>query len=277
MIDPSDERARFLKQLFDDAPTLVILTRGPDHVYQYLNRVALSNAGGARAGLIGRTIRESRPDLVGQGFLALYDGVYRTGESFVGQDARIDLVGPQGSRPPHVFRFSLTPWRGDDGKVSGVLTNAIDVTDEVAARELQQELVRQTEKLRAQAESERRQLLQLLDVIPVGMVIYDRGGRVTAGNKARARIVGDPSRSVDVASSAAYLRLRHHDDDRPYTIDELPITRALRGETIRGERLTIDRVDGVRLSVLVSAAPLRDAAGEIDSAVQFYQELEPAG
>lgn len=273
MFDPSDERARFLKQLFDDAPTLVILTRGPDHVYQYLNRAALSNAGGARAGLIGRTIRE-RPELVEQGYVELYDGVYRTGESFVGQEARIDLGGPAGSRSPHVFRFSLTPWRGDDGKVSGVLTNAIDITDEVAARELQQELVRQTEQLRAQAESERLRLLQLLDVIPVGMVIYDSNGKVTAGNRARARIVGDPSRSVDIASSAAYLRLQHH-DGRPYTIDELPITRALRGETIRGEGIVIDRVDGVRFSVLVSAAPLRDATGAIDSAVQFYQELEP--
>ena len=104
-------------------------------------------------------------------------------------------------------------------------------------------------------------------------MIYDRDGKVMAGNKARARIVGDPSRSTDIASSAAYLRLCHP-DGRAYTIDELPISRALRGETIRGERVLIDRVDGVKMTVLLSAAPMRDPAGVIDGAVQFYQELD---
>lgn len=267
-----DDRVRFLRQLFDDAPGLVVLTRGPKHVYEYLNKAAITSSG-YRPDILGKTLREARPELVEQGYGEMYDGVYRTGQSFVGHDARLVRTTADGSRDERVLRYSLTPWRDEDGRVSGVLVNAVDMTDEAAAQDLQRELLRRTEQLRSEAEAERRRLDQLLEVIPVGMVIYDRDGKVTAGNKARARIVGDPSRSTDIASSAAYLRLCHP-DGRAYTIDELPITRALRGETIRGERVLIDRVDGVKMTVLLSAAPMRDPSGAIDSAVQFYQELD---
>ena len=273
MSDVSTDRVRFLRQLFDDAPGLVVLTRGPKHVYEYVNKAA-SQSSGFRPDLIGRTLREGRPELVEQGYEALYDGVYRTGQSFVANEARIVRTGADGLRDERVLRYSLTPWRDDDGKVSGVLVNAIDITDEVAARELQQELLRETELLRAEAESERLRLDQLLDVIPVGMVIYDRDGKVIRGNQARARIVGDPSRSADVATSAAYLRPAH-EDGRPWAIDELPATRALRGETVRGARLYIRRLDGVEMVVLTSAAPLHDVTGAVDGAVQFFQELDP--
>ncbi len=273
MSDDSTDRVRFLRQLFDDAPGLVVLTRGPKHVYEYVNKAA-SQSSGFRPDLIGRTLRESRPELVEQGYEALYDGVYRTGQSFVANDSRVVRTGADGVRDERVLRYSLTPWRDDDGKVSGVLINAIDITDEVAARELQQELIRQTELLRAEAESERLRLDQLLDVIPVGMVIYDRDGKVIRGNQARARIIGDPSRSADVATSVAYLRPAH-EDGRPWAIDELPATRALRGETVRGARLYIRRLDGVEMVVLTSAAPLHDVTGAVDGAVQFFQELDP--
>jgi PAS domain S-box-containing protein len=273
--EPSDARVRFLRQLFDDAPAIVVLTRGPKHVYEYLNKAATTSSG-ARPDIIGKTLREGRPELAEQGYGELYDGVYRTGKSFVGNDARVVRTTADGSRDERVLRFSLTPWRDEDGKVSGVLLHAVDVTDEVAARDLQRELLERTEQLRAEADSERRRLDQLLDVIPVGMVIYDRDGKVVRGNQARARIIGDPSRNPDVATSVAYLRPTH-EDGRPWGMDELPANRALRGETVRGALLYIKTLDGVEKVVLTSAAPLHDATGAIDGAVQFYQELDPPG
>lgn len=273
MSDLSTDRVRFLRQLFDDAPGLVVLTRGPKHVHEYMNKAA-TRSSGFRPDLIGRTLRESRPELIDQGYEALYDGVYRTGQSFVAHDARIVRTTADGSRDERVLRFSLTPWRDDDGQISGVLVNAIDITDEVAARELQQELIRETEQLRAQAESERLRLAQLIDVIPAGVVIYDRDGKFTSGNRARLQIIGEAGQAADVANSVAQLQLTH-EDGRPFAIDDLPIMRALRGETVRGERLRVRGRDGVEMVVLSSAAPLRDATGAIDSAVQFYQKLDP--
>ncbi len=274
MDETPDPRVRFLRQLFDDAPAIVVLTRGPKHVYEYLNKVATSSSG-FRPDIIGKPLREGRPELAEQGYVELYDGVFRTGKSFVGHDARVVRRTADGSRDERVLRYSLTPWRDEDGKVSGVLLHAVDVTDEVAARDLQRELLERTEELRADADAERRRLDQLLEVIPVGMVIYDRSGKVIRGNQARARIIGDPSRNPDVEASVAYLRPAHKDGS-PWELEDLPATRALRGETVRGALLYIRTLDGANKVVLTSAAPLHDVTGAIDGAVQFFQELDPA-
>ena len=274
MTDSPNERVRSLRELFDDAPVMVTLTRGPDHVYEYLNRSALENASGARSDLIGRSIRASRPELVANGYLELYDGVFRTGKSFVANEAHVPLKGADGARIDRVYRFSLTPWRDSDGRIGGVLGNAVDITDEVAARSLQRELLRQTEELRAEAEEERRRLAQLIDVIPVGVVIYGRDGAVLMGNRARQRIIGEAGKATDVRTSVAYLQPVRA-DGRPFELDDLPVMRALRGETVRAERMRVRVHGGAEVVVLTSAAPLRDANGEIHSAVQFFQELDP--
>lgn len=82
--DTSTDRVRFLREVFDDAPAMVTLTRGPDHVYEYLNRAALENSSGSRSDVIGRSLRASRPELVADGYVELYDGVYRTGKRLNG-------------------------------------------------------------------------------------------------------------------------------------------------------------------------------------------------
>lgn len=269
-----DDRVKFLRELFEDAPALVMLTRGPDHVYEYLNQAALVGSPVARTDLLGRTLRESRPELADQGYVELYDGVYRTGESFVAREAHLLLRGADGVRISRVFRFTLAPWRDADRRISGVLANAIDITDEVAARGLQTELLRQTEALRAAAEGERSRLAQLLDVIPVGVVIYSRDGTVISGNRARQAIIGEAGQTPDVTSAVAQLRPAH-EDGRPFAVDDLPIMRALRGEIVRAERMRVRGHDGAEVLVVSSAAPLRDASGAIHSAVQFYQELDP--
>ena len=273
-MERTTDRVRFLRELFDDAPTMVILTRGPDHVYEYLNRAALENSSGGRTDLIGRSLRESRPDVADQGYLAIYDGVYRTGQSFTAREARVTLRASDGSRLERVFRFSLTPWRDEDGRINGVLGNAIDVTDEVEARAVQRELLLQTEQLRAEAEQERSSLEQLIEAVPAGVVIYGRDGKVIRGNRARSEILGEAGHARDIGASVASLQPMR-EDGRPLPVEDLPVSRALRGETVRGERMRIRGHDGAEIVVLVSAAPLRDATGAIHSVVQFFQELDP--
>jgi len=74
MNETPDARVRFLRQLFDDAPAIVVLTRGPKHMYEYLNKVATSSSG-FRPDIIGKPLREGRPELAEQGYVELYDGV----------------------------------------------------------------------------------------------------------------------------------------------------------------------------------------------------------
>jgi hypothetical protein len=76
------------------------------------------------------------PELRGQVFKDLLDGVMRTGIPYEGKEApaQFDRRG-DGKLDTVYFNFVYAPLRGIGGGVEGVLVIAFDVTDEIIARE----------------------------------------------------------------------------------------------------------------------------------------------
>jgi signal transduction histidine kinase len=64
-----------------------------------------------------------------------------------------------------------------------------------------------------------------------------------------------------------------HPDGTPVAFAELARVRALRGERISSVEMHIIRTDGRAIPVLVSAGPIRDAAGEIAGAVVVFEDI----
>ena len=71
-----------LMTLFEQAPGILAVLRGPDHVFEITNDSYLELIG--RRELIGKAAREALPEVTGQGFFELLDQVYQSGEPFVG-------------------------------------------------------------------------------------------------------------------------------------------------------------------------------------------------
>src|SRR3712207_4576585 len=80
---------RRLQAAFAQAPAIVAVTEGPEHRYVLANRRAEQVAG--RGPLVGRTYREVFPELEAQGFAALLDRVYETGEPFEATEVPVTL------------------------------------------------------------------------------------------------------------------------------------------------------------------------------------------
>lgn len=140
------ERAR-LREVFRDAPALVAVTQGPNHVYELVNPPYLAVVGKTEEEVLGRPLREALPEVAEQGFAALLDGVRASGEPYVGSEVRA-LRTIHGKRVEGFFDFVYQPLRGPDGEVEAVLTHAVEVTEQVRARE---ELEAQAVELEAQA------------------------------------------------------------------------------------------------------------------------------
>jgi PAS domain S-box-containing protein len=66
--------------------------------------------------------------------------------------------------------------------------------------------------------------------------------------------------------------LRDDGVTRP-TEDELPVARALRGETVAEQELVLARPDGAALTVLARAAPIRDSERRVVGAVATWRDL----
>ncbi|HXI28140.1 MAG TPA: ATP-binding protein, partial [Vicinamibacterales bacterium] len=136
-----------LRSLFMQAPTPIIIFRGPDHVVELANPMTCQVWGRTEAEVIEKPLLEALPELRDQPFKALLDGVLRSGLPYVGKEipALIDRHG-DGRFETVYFNFVYAPLRGVDGEIEGVLAVAFDVTDEVTARN-------EMSRLRAAAEA----------------------------------------------------------------------------------------------------------------------------
>ncbi len=122
----SAERARFV-QLFDQAPTFLAVLRGPDHVFELVNPGYLKLIGDRP--VVGRSLADSLPEAVSQGYLTLLDEVYRTGKPFSAHGAKyVAQVSPDGPADERFVDFVYQPITDRDGSVSGILVQGVDVT-----------------------------------------------------------------------------------------------------------------------------------------------------
>jgi PAS domain S-box-containing protein len=124
------ELARW-REMFRQAPAPVALLRGQDHVFEFANDAYQRLVGRE---VTGRPVREALPEVISQGFLDLLDGVYRTGEPYLGSGAAVKLTRtPGGPVEDCVVDFIYQPMRDAQGDIDGILVLVTDVTDRARA------------------------------------------------------------------------------------------------------------------------------------------------
>ncbi len=129
-----------LHDLFMQAPALIAVLRGPDHVFELANPLYMRAVGQYRD-IIGKPIREALPELEGQGFYQLLDVVYQTGQPFIGNEILVNLDRKvDGTLEEVYFNFVYQPSYNATGEIDGILVHAVDVTDQVRARQRIEEL-----------------------------------------------------------------------------------------------------------------------------------------
>jgi hypothetical protein len=100
--------------MFEQAPGIMVMLRSPEHVFELANTAYYQLVG--RRHLIGRTVRDALPELEGQGFFELLDGVYRSGEPFVGRGISATFrPDPNGPLDEHFVDFIYQPIRDAEG------------------------------------------------------------------------------------------------------------------------------------------------------------------
>ena len=133
-----------LADLFQQAPAFFAVLHGPEHIFEMVNPPYQTLIG--QRDLLGRTVREAVPEAAEQGFIALLDEAYRTGQPFVGRGTPIQLA--RGASQPLEVRyldFVYQPRREQDGSVSGIILLGVDVTESKRA----EQVLLQSEKLNA--------------------------------------------------------------------------------------------------------------------------------
>jgi PAS domain S-box-containing protein len=139
-----------LHDLFMQAPAIIAVLRGPTHIYELANPLYMQVVGQHRD-IIGKPIRVALPELERQGVYELLDAVYQTGKPFLGNETQVllDRKG-DGTLEEVYFNFVYLPAHNAKGEVDGILVHAVDVTEQVKARE---EIKEREARFRALAEN----------------------------------------------------------------------------------------------------------------------------
>ena len=121
------EETALQRRSFQQAPGLVLITRGPDHVVEFINDAHRRVFGSDD--WVGKPIREAFPGLQGQSFFKGLDGVFATGVPYEAPRALARYVRSAGSPIEERFvSFVSAPTFDEEGRISGVFTNGYDVT-----------------------------------------------------------------------------------------------------------------------------------------------------
>jgi len=122
-----DEENTRLVNLFEEAPGIIAVLRGPDHVFELTNRSFLTLVG--HRDLIGKPVRDAMPEVQGQGYFELLDQVYTSGQPFVGHAVPLHIQRePGGPLEECYLDFVYQPIRDQFGKVTGIFLEGSDVT-----------------------------------------------------------------------------------------------------------------------------------------------------
>ena len=127
--EAAESAAQHLNRVLSQAPVVIAVLSGPDHVFELANAKALDMLG--NPSLIGKPLREAIPTMAGGQYEQLIEMVYKSGEPFIGREMHAAIDPERGTGG--YFNFVFQPLTNDTG-VYAILIVANEVTDLVTSR-----------------------------------------------------------------------------------------------------------------------------------------------
>jgi PAS domain S-box-containing protein len=122
-------------------------------------------------------------------------------------------------------------------------------------------------------ESERR-YAALFEEVPIGVMVFDAGGRLVQANPASLQILGRARTQVAAAFAAGETWDVVREDATPMPPEEHPLLRTLRtGQAVGEVLMGVGRPDGRRAWILAAAEPRRDADGAVREAICTFTDV----
>ena len=172
----------------------------------------------------------------------------------------------------------LSARAGDEAKVEGLNAGADDyLIKPFSAQELLARvntniaMARLRSNITAELETQKSRLQAVLDTVPVAVwFTLDSEGQHVVGNRSASQMLRMPETS-NVSLSGPPSQIPQHfrifRNGERLPPDQLPLRRAVRGETVTDEEMELHFTDGTIATGVVYAAPLRDRSGKIVGAV----------
>lgn len=256
----SHEEATLEKQkfegLFAHSPAIMALVRGPELVFEKTNAVYQELIGHRQ--VLGKKLLDALPELRGTTTQESLLKVFTNGEPLHFRESRQLIQRTPGGPLEEVFLdFTYQRILNADGSPYGVLGTAVDVSDQVRARQL----------LRNQKDW----LQMVLDRIEAGVIFIDpKSNDITFANKAALKMTAGTLQNSwpDYSPDAAV----YDEKGQALPLDRWPRMRAAMGETIDGEIFSWKTAEGTHY-YLIYASQIASSHGHEPTALISMLDL----
>lgn len=210
-----------VRKLFMQAPAIIVVHRGPQHVYELSNEVHQQTIG--HRDLLGKTVREAMPELEGTGIYELLDHVYSTGEPFIGNEVPVKVDKGAGKLEESYFNFVYQPVHNSEGDINGIFVHGVDVTEQVLARKKIEDseeqlkdfalILEQQVQMRTEELEERKNFIETLaTATPDILYVMDLNTKhVTYSNRPVAVVLGYSAEQIKNMQEP-FFDLMHEED-----------------------------------------------------------------
>jgi len=138
----------------------------------------------------------------------------------------------------------------------------------------------ETEETNLELRNSENRLSQILEGLPLGVVVYGKDQKPNYVNRRSIDMLSNPSRDIQVDISAGrtlaqalkYFSFHQAGSEQEYPLERMPIYSALKGEPASVDDIEADLVDR-RVPLEMWASPVKDEAGNVESAVAAFQDI----
>lgn len=141
ILQESENRFR---AMVEHAPVAMMVNKGENLVFETLNQPMIDLIGKGD-NIKGKPVLEAIPELYGQPVLAQLYHTYQTGEEWTGIEVPVVLI-KEGIPQQRYYNLNYRPLK-DKGRIIGLLQSAIEVTEQVKARQNIQQSLDEQKKL----------------------------------------------------------------------------------------------------------------------------------
>src|SRR6476661_7665494 len=181
-----------------------------------------------------------------------------------------------------LYRYIPKPWQCDDFKLT--VTEAIYryfqdqklAEKQIELQEMNQELAKLNRKqamLIAKLHENESRLTQYLEAMPLGVCVLDANGQSFYANQKAREVFGKGSvPHINSEQKAAIYQFYKAGTNQRCPVEDLPIMRALRGESVRTEGVEIRTGDQI-IPVESWATPIYDSIGDISYGIIAFTDI----
>jgi signal transduction histidine kinase len=130
----AQERQNLLR-IFEQVTVAIAFFRGPEYLIELANVEMMNIWGRSAAQTLGRPVFEALPDVRNQGLEAIFADVLQHGTPYDIQEMPVAIDRGHTDRPTlGYFHLTYRPQHDEQGRISGIITLAIEITEQVLAR-----------------------------------------------------------------------------------------------------------------------------------------------